>query len=75
MLISDLCDFSDPYIVLKGNIIVDKKKFTSNDFDEPNIIVAIATATIMQIIMSLVKRSWFLKIMHHLSIAPQKLIV
>ena len=75
MLISDLCDFSDPYIVLKGNIIVDKKTFTSNDFDEPNIIVAIATATIMQIIMSLVKRSWFLKIMHHLSIAPQKLIV
>ena len=45
MLISDLCDFSDPYIVLKGNIIVDKKTFTSNDFDEPNIIVAIATAT------------------------------
>ena len=75
MLISDLCDFSDPYIVLKGNIIVDKKTFTSNDFDEPNIIVAIATATIMQIIMTLVKRSWFLKIMHHLSIAPQKLIV
>ena len=75
MLISDLCEFSDPYIVLKGNIIVDKKTFTSNDFDEPNIIVAIATATIMQIIMSLVKRSWFLKIMHHLSIAPQKLIV
>ena len=45
MLISDLCDFSNPYIVLKGNIIVNKKTFTSNDFDEPNIIIAIATAT------------------------------
>ena len=25
MLRSDLCDYSDAYIVLKGNIIVDKK--------------------------------------------------
>ena len=26
MLRSDLCDFSDAFIVVKGNIIVDKKK-------------------------------------------------
>ena len=36
MLRSDLCDFSDAYIVLKGNIIVDKKTFTANDFEAPN---------------------------------------
>ena len=36
MLRSDLCDFSDAYIVVKGNIIVDKKTFTANDFEAPN---------------------------------------
>ena len=36
MLRSDLCDFNDAYIVVKGNIIVDKKTFTANDFDAPN---------------------------------------
>ena len=28
MLRSDLCDFNDAYIVVKGNIIVDKKKIS-----------------------------------------------
>ena len=42
---SDLCDFNDAYIVLKRNIIVDKKKFTANDFEAPNNIAANATAT------------------------------
>ena len=36
MLRSDLCDFSDAYIVVKGNITVTKKTFTVNDFDAPN---------------------------------------
>ena len=36
MLGSGLCDFSDAFFVVKGNIIVDKKTFTANDFDAPN---------------------------------------
>ena len=45
MLRSDLCDFSDAYIVVKGNIIVTKKTFTVNDFEAPNNTAANATAT------------------------------
>ena len=45
MLRSDLCDFSDAYIVVKGNITVSKKTFAANDFEEPNNTAAIATAT------------------------------
>ena len=36
MLTSDLCDFSDAYIVVKGNITVAKKTFTADDAEEPN---------------------------------------
>ena len=36
MLRSDLCDFSDAYIAVKGNIIVTKKAFTADDIDAPN---------------------------------------
>ena len=45
MLRSDLCDFSDAYIVVKGTITVNKKSFTADDFEEPNNTVANATAT------------------------------
>ena len=45
ILKSDLCDFSDAYIVVKGNIIVDKRTFTANDFDGPNNTAANAAAT------------------------------
>ena len=45
MLRSDLCDYSDAYIVVKGNIIVDKKTFTANGFEALNNTAAIATAT------------------------------
>ena len=45
MLRSDLCDFSDAYIVVKGNITVSKKTFTRNDFKAPNNTAANATAT------------------------------
>ena len=36
MLRSDLWNFSDAYIVVKGNITITKKTFTTNDFDAPN---------------------------------------
>ena len=45
MLRSDLCDFSDAYIVVKGNIAVTKKAFTADDIDAPNNTTAYATAT------------------------------
>ena len=45
MLRSDLCDFSDAYIVVKGNITVTKKTFTADDIEAPNNTAANATAT------------------------------
>ena len=36
MLRSDLFDFSDAFIVVKGTITVTKKTFTANDFEAPN---------------------------------------
>ena len=45
MLRSGLCDFSDAYIVVKGNITVNKKAFTADDFEAPNNTVANATAS------------------------------
>ena len=45
MLRSDLCDFSDAYIVVKGNITVTDKRFTANDFEVPNNTATNATAT------------------------------
>ena len=45
MLRSNLCDFSDAYIVVEGNITVTKKTFTAHDFDPPYNTVANATAT------------------------------
>ena len=46
MLGSDLCDYSDAYIIVKGNITFGKKTFTANDFDAPNNTAANATATL-----------------------------
>ena len=45
MLRSDLCDFSDAYIVFKGNITVTKKTFTADDIDAPNNTAANVNAT------------------------------
>ena len=45
MLRSDLCDFSDAYIFVKGNITVTKKTFTVDDIDAPNNTEANVTAT------------------------------
>ena len=45
MLRSDLCDFSDAYIVVKRNITVTKKTFTADDIDAPNNTAANFNAT------------------------------
>ena len=45
MLRSDLCDFSDAYIVVKGNIFVTKKAFTADEIDAPNNTAANVNAT------------------------------
>ena len=45
MLRSDLFDFNDAYIVVKGNITVNKKSFTANDFEAPKNTADNATAT------------------------------
>ena len=45
MLRSNLCDFNDVYIVVKGNFTVTKKIFTADDFEAPNNTAANATAT------------------------------
>ena len=45
MLRSDLCDFSDAYIAVKGNITVAKKTFTADDIDAPNNTAANVTFT------------------------------
>ena len=45
ILRSDLYDFSDAYIVVKGNITVTKKTFIASDFEAPNNTEANATTT------------------------------
>ena len=45
MLRSDLCDFNDAYIVVKGNITVNKKTFTDDGFEASNNAAANVNAT------------------------------
>ena len=45
MLRSNLCDFSDAYIIVNGDITVNKKTFTNNDFEAPNNTATNTTAT------------------------------
>ena len=45
MLRSDLCDFSDAFIVVKRAITVTKKTFTTDDIEAPNNTAANAAAT------------------------------
>ena len=73
MLRSDLCDFSDAYIVVKGTITVTKKTYTADDFEAPNNTAANATATNTANDNAFGEKSWFLKTMLHLSTAFQKL--
>ena len=74
MLRSDLCDFNDVYIVVKGNFTVTKKIFTADDFEAPNNTAANAIATNTANNNAFGEKNCFLKIMHHLSIAFQKLM-
>ena len=74
MLRSHLCDFSDAYIVVTGNIIVSKKTFAANDFVVSNNTAANETATNTANGNAFGEKRWFLKIMHHLSIVFQKLM-
>ena len=75
MLRSDLCDYSDPCILVIGNITVLKKTFTGKDFEAPNNTAANATATNTANSNIFGEQSWLLKIMLHLSIVFQKLMV
>ena len=53
-------------IVVKGNVTVSKKTFAANDFEEPNNIAAIATATNNENNNAFgEKKKKFLKIMLH----------
>ena len=61
MLRSDLCDYSDAYIVVKGNIIVNKKTFIADDIEEPNNTAANLTATNNANDNLFDEKSWFLK--------------
>ena len=74
MLRSDLCDYSDAYIAVKGNITVTKKIIAADDFEAPSNTAANATATNTANDNAFGEKSWFLKTMLHLSIAFQKLM-
>ena len=74
MLRSDLCDFNDAYIVVKGDITVTKKTFTTDDIEAPNNTAANATATNDANNNAFGEKSWFFKIMHHLLIVLQRLM-
>ena len=75
MLRSDLCDYSDAYIIVKGTITVVEKIFTANDFEAPNNTAANAKATNNANNNVFGEKGWFLKIILHLLIAYQKLMV
>ena len=74
MLRSDLCDFNDAYIAVKGNIILDKKNLLPMILIRPIIQQPIQLLVMLQMIIRLAKKSWLLKIMLHLSTAFQKLM-
>ena len=58
ILRSDLCDFSDGYIVVKGDITVEKKKhLLLMILKHPNIQQLMQLLLIMQIMMHLVKKN------------------
>ena len=75
MLRSDLCDYSDAYIVVKGDIIVAKKIFTADGFERPhNTNLNAINTNNANNNASGEKKNWFFKIMHRLSIVFQKLM-
>ena len=74
ILRSDLCDFSDANIVVKGNIIVDKKTLAANDFNSPNNTAANAIATNTENNNVFGEKKLVFKTKLHLSTAFQKLL-
>ena len=74
MVRSDLCDFNDAYIFVKGIITVDKKKLLLMILKHPIIQQLMQLLLILQMVTLLVKKSWFLKTIIHLSIAFQTLM-
>ena len=74
MLRSDLSDYSDAYIVVKGDITVIKEHLLLMILKNLIIQQLMLLLLILQMIMRLVKKSWFLKTMLHLSIVFQKLM-
>ena len=75
LLRSDLCDFSDAYIVVGGTVTVTKKYLLLMILKILIIQQLMQLLLILQMKMHLVKKNWFLRIIHHLSIAFQKLMV
>ena len=73
MLKWDLCEFSDA--LLKEILLLLKKNLLLMILKHQIIQQLMQMLLILQMIMHLVKRNWFLKIMHHLSIVFQKLMV
>ena len=69
MLRSDLCDYSDAYIVVKETITADKKTFTADDFEAPNNTAAYGTATNTANDNAFSEKRLVLKTMLHLTIA------
>ena len=57
MLRSDLRDYSDAYIVVKGDIIVAKKIFTAADFERPILQILMHLILIMKITLCCVKKN------------------
>ena len=75
MLRSDLRDFSDVYIVVKGTLSVAKKVFTAVDFERSHNANLNAINTKNSINNAFgEKKNWFLKTMHHLSIVFKNLM-
>ena len=70
-----MCDFNDACIVVKGNITVVKKIFTADDSVAPNNTVNNANVANAVNDNTFGEKNWFLKIMHHLLITYQKLMV
>ena len=75
MLRSNLCDFNYAYIAVTGNITATKKKFTANDFEAPNNTAVNVTATNTANNNAFGEKKLFFKIMLHLLIVFQKLMV
>ena len=75
MLRSDLCDLVMHILLLKELLLLLKKHLLLMILKHLIIQQLMKLPLILQMIKHLLKRNWFLKIMHHLSIVFQKLMV